>query len=44
MTGTVTLYRCSECGRAIGRIVDDKGQPTLFKCPRTGTAAQAVAA
>lgn len=44
MSGVVTLYRCSECGRDIGRFVDEKGEPGLFKCPRTGAAAQAVPA
>ncbi|QSM01195.1 hypothetical protein SEA_NANOSMITE_103 [Mycobacterium phage Nanosmite] len=36
----VTMYKCSECRRPVGRMVDRHGNPELFKCPNTGRVAQ----
>lgn len=30
------MFRCSECRKPIGLMVDPKGRPELFKCPRSG--------
>ena len=31
------MYRCSECGKTIGRIVlNVQGDPALYRCPHTG--------
>lgn len=35
----MTAHRCPECGRTIGRIVDEKGQPAVV-CPRGATRAE----
>lgn len=32
------MYRCEGCGKPIGLIADNKGNPVLYKCFRTGMA------
>lgn len=36
----LTGYQCSECHRPVGLMADMDGNPTMFKCPRTGHIAQ----
>jgi hypothetical protein len=38
----MTAYRCTECARPIGRMVDAKGLPDAFLCPHTSRPALAV--
>lgn len=37
------MYKCSECFRPVGAMLDAKGKPELFKCPHSGRVAQAIA-
>lgn len=36
------MFRCSECRKPIGLMVDPKGKPELFKCPHSGRVASAI--
>lgn len=36
------MFRCSECSRVIGPMLDRNGRPTMFICHRTGNAAEMV--
>lgn len=35
-------YRCSECHKPIGAMLDNHGQPQLFKCHNSGRVANMV--
>lgn len=36
------MYKCSECMRTMGAMLDSRGKPELFKCPYSGRVAHTI--